>query len=165
VTDASPLELLSAFLESPFATKPPAPNIGPAIAVGWATVELDRAVVELGVALGLSSGRFREAPASAILGGRCLIASGVLEGGVSLALLEPNAEGRLAATLARLDEGPVIAWFPVESLNGAAKALAVSQVRASLAEPGPFGLERLVLDGPTYGPHRLLIEQPGTIRG
>lgn len=130
--------------------------------VGWATVELDRAVAELGEALQIPSGGFVEAPGSASLGARCLVAQGVLRGGASLVLLEPSTEARLAATLARHGEGPVALWLAVgnladENLFGAGRPIAQPQT-------GPFGPERLLLDGPIHGPHRLLVERPGTIR-
>jgi len=133
-------------------------------AVGWATVELDRAAAELGRALRVPPEAFVEAPGTPVLGARCRVATGLLPDGISVVLLEPITEGRLASTLARLDEGPAAVWLAVDDLAG---ALAVVQGRgghASLARPGPFGDECLVLDGPIHGPYRLLIERPGTIR-
>jgi hypothetical protein len=134
------------------------------LAVGWATVELDRAVAELGAALRIPAARFVEAPGSVSLGARCLVAAGVLRAGVSLALLEPDTEARLAATLARHDEGPVALWLAVGDLTEAAAAL--HRAGRPIAQPhaGPLGMERLLLDGPLHGPHRLLVERPGTIR-
>lgn len=134
------------------------------LAVGWATVELDRAVTQLRAALQIPSRRFVDAPGSVCLGARCLIAKGVLRGGVSLVILEPNTEGRLAAALARHDEGPVAVWLAVENLAEAAATLRMVGRPTSHPETGPFGVERLLLDGPIHGPHRLLVERPGTIR-
>lgn len=51
------------------------------------------------------------APRSMALGCVCRVATGVLFDGGSLALLEPDTEGRLAASLARLGEGPTVAWL------------------------------------------------------
>jgi hypothetical protein len=129
------------------------------LALGWATVETDRAVTELTEALGLPADAFSPAEESVALGAWCRIARGVLAGGRSLAILEPSTEGRLAATLARHDEGPVAVW-----LEAPADSALPTDEPLSAARPGPFGAERLVLTGPVYGPHRLLVgTRPGTI--
>jgi hypothetical protein len=127
------------------------------IAVGWATVELDRAAVELARALGLRVERFEPAPRSMALGCTCRIATGVLRDGGSLALLEPDTEGRLAASLARLGEGPTVAWLWAEEPTTAVDALRTAGFPASAERVGPFGSERLIVDGPVHGPHRLLV--------
>ena len=123
------------------------------VAVGWATIELDRAALELAALLGLAVDAFVPTEDSVALGGRCRVASGVLSDGLSLALLEPNTEGRLAGRLARTGEGPAAVWT---SIGDAAAGLAD-------ARPGPFGLERLLPGGPAQGPYRLVIGGPGTI--
>jgi hypothetical protein len=129
---------------------------GPPLALGWATVELDRAASELAGELGIPPTAFVAAFDSEILGARCRVAEAALPDGVSLAILEPASEGRIAATLARLGEGPAVVWLAVDDDIVAG---------ASAARPGPFGPERLVLGGPVHGPHRLLVETgPGTIR-
>lgn len=117
-----------------------------AFAVGWATVELDRAATELTAVLGLPADPFELAADSVALGARCRIGRSVLAGGRSLVLLEPFTEGRLAATLARLGEGPVAVWLGRVPVDGSVSAL----------WPGPFGPERIILGGPIHGPHRLL---------
>ncbi len=118
-------------------------------AIGWATVELDRAEAELSVALGLPAGAFGEAASSAALGASGCIAVGVLPDGLSLVILEPSTEGRLAGTLARHGEGPAVVWYATGS--------AATGVGLATAQPGPFGPERLVADDPIHGPHRFLI--------
>lgn len=126
------------------------------LALGWATVELDRAAFELAKELGLSPAAFAPAGVSETLGAFCRVADAALPDGVSLAILEPATEGRIAATLARLGEGPAVVWFPADD------AIAPG---TSAARPGPFGPERLVLGAPVHGPHRLLVTtEPGTIR-
>lgn len=128
---------------------------GRSVAVGWATVELDRAAVELAVLLGLTPEAFVPAGDSLALGARSRVAAGVLPDGLSLAILEPIAEGRLAGRLARLGEGPAAVWSPFG---------AGTSGKASAARSGPFGAERLVPGGPAQGPYRLLIvSAPGTI--
>jgi hypothetical protein len=125
-------------------------------ALGWAPVDLERATAELAGELGLVAGDFADAPDSATLGARCRVAPAALPDGLTLVILEPSTEGRLATTLARLDEGPVVAWYATEpgATDGA----------PGPARPGPFGAERLVAGDPVHGPHRFLIEvAPGTI--
>ena len=125
------------------------------VALGWATVDLERALAALAIALGVPNDAFVEAPESVALGARCLVAAAALPGGEALAILEPSTEGRLATTLARLDEGPTIAWYA---------GLGEDPARAGPARTGPFGPERLVGGDPIHGPHRFLIEDaPGTI--
>jgi hypothetical protein len=125
------------------------------VAVGWATVELDRAAAELAGSLGLTPDAFVPEHDSVVLGARCRVAPGVLPDGLSLAILEPIAEGRLAGRLARLGEGPAAVWAPPEPGVTA---------DGSGGRPGPFGPERLAPGGPVQGPYRLLIvDAPGTI--
>lgn len=127
---------------------------GTVLAVGWATVESDRAAGELSAALALPSDPFEPADDSIVLGARCRIGRGVLAGGRSLVLLEPSTEGRLAATLARLGEGPAAVWLDTATLDA----------HVSAPRPGPLGPERLVLGGPIHGPHWLLVgTETGTI--
>lgn len=137
---------------------------GRPIAVGWATVELDRAAIELGQELAVAPDRFSGVAESTALGARCRVVEGVLPGGLALVLLEPATEGRLAASLARSGEGPAAIWLEVADLPLAIAALRVAGVEAAVGRGGPFGAERLVLDGPIHGPHRLLVDRAGTIR-
>lgn len=137
---------------------------GVPLALGWATVELDRAADELGSELGVAAARFLDAPVASALGARCRVADGVLPGGLALALLEPSTEGRLAASLARFGEGPAVVWLAVPDLTAAAANLRARGLGPSAARSGPFGTERLMLDRPVHGPHQLLVERAGTIR-
>jgi len=129
------------------------------LALGWATVDLDRAARQL-VARLPGSGPLDPAPPDALLGARCLLGPLVgLPGAPSdlrLAVLEPSTEGRLAATLARRGEGPAAVWV---ELDGSV-AGPLSRTGA-----GPFGPERLLLGGPAHGPHLLIVsERTSTIR-
>jgi GNAT superfamily N-acetyltransferase len=109
--------------------------------IGWSTVDLERAERELGLA-------FQDAAPDAILGARTRINTGHLT--VPLVLLEPATEGRLAASLARLGEGPVVTWLagpaPTSGPSGPSGPPAL----------GPFGDERLE-PGPIHGPNRLFL--------
>ncbi len=123
------------------------------LAIGWATVESERAEAELVHAFGARLGAFEDAPDDPYLGARCRSAAG---GPASfLTVLEPTTEGRLAGSLARLDEGPLVTWFTLE----------MSPVDGvSEATDGPFGPERLVVLGPRDGRYLFLLAgRPGTI--
>ena len=120
-----------------------------ALAVGWATVELDRAAVEL--AHLLAPGKtFEEAPSSVTLGARCRIGSAAEPRGFRIILLEPETEGRLAATLARSGEGWVASWYldPGPEFR---------RRQSSVRRPGPLGEERLLF-GTLEGAHQLLVD-------
>ena len=125
-----------------------------AVAVGWATVELDRAARELSDLIG-SGDVFRDAPPSVALGARCRVGSGAAEGGVRIVLLEPDTEGRLSAALARHGEGWVATWVAAPTAPTASPS---TDAQLSGARPGPFGTERLVLGAPLTGPYRLIVE-------
>jgi hypothetical protein len=125
-----------------------------ALAVGWATVELDRAARELSDLLG-SGHTFVDAPSSEVLGARCRVGSGASDGGVRIVLLEPATEGRLSATLARHGEGWVATWVAAPTVPTVPPSPAA---QLSGARPGPFGEERLVLGGSVTGPHRLVLK-------
>ena len=161
---ATPRERVEAALLA--AADSPVCRVGGArpIAIGWATVELDRAAGELAEALGLEAELFEPAPRSVALGCACRVATGILVDGGSLVLLEPDAEGRLAATLARLGEGPWVVWLRAGEPMTAIGRLRTVGVASSVERDGPFGPERLIVDGPVHGPHRLLVAgRTGTI--
>ncbi len=123
------------------------------VAIGWATVETERAERELAEAFGPDLGPFGDAPNDIILGARCRTAAGGPAGIV--ALIEPATEGRLAETLARLGEGPAVVWFEVEIASGGGTPAPSS---------GPFGPEWLVERTVRDGRHVLLLTgEPGTI--
>ena len=130
---------------------------GEPLALGWATVELERAASELAAELGISAAAFLPASDSFVLGARCRVAYGVLPAGEPLAILEPQTEGRLAGALARRGEGPAATWTrPAHPTPG----------RHGPAFPGPFGPERLLPGGAAQGPFALLLEgDPSTIGG
>jgi hypothetical protein len=128
---------------------------GRVIGVGWATVDLDRAAVELAAALDLEPGDFAEAPESVALGARCRIALDAIDSGqVAVVVLEPATEGRLARRLARHDEGPAVVW-----LSGGGKA-------GGGETPGPFGPEALQAADPDRPDllRSIVAQPPGTIR-
>jgi hypothetical protein len=120
------------------------------LARGWATVELDRAAAELAGALEPGTA-FEPAPSCVHLGASCRIgrlAAPGDEDGQWLILLEPSTEGRLALTLARHGEGWCATWLDTDPDGSTPR---------SAARVGPLGPERLLLDGPPSGPHRLIV--------
>ena len=150
-------ESLRATLAALAADAPPAPA-SRLHALGWATVELDRAERELSADLGLGPAAFIEAPDSGLLGARCRVALDTFPGGVALVILEPATEGRLSAALARHGEAPLAAWFVLDGGDG-------SRVRPPSTASGPFGPERIAPDGSINGLRRLLVDlEAGTIR-
>jgi hypothetical protein len=125
------------------------------IAVGWATVDLDRAISEVLRDLELPLDAFTEAIGSSALGARGRIARAALDDGTAVAILEPTTEGRLAAILARHGEGPAAVWL-------VAQGEAIGDVR--LDRSGPFGPERVVPGGLLERVVRFLVlAEPGTI--
>ncbi|TAJ99368.1 MAG: hypothetical protein EPO36_12185 [Chloroflexota bacterium] len=128
------------------------------LVIGWATVELDRAEVEVGAALAAGLGPDLpirdDAPDDELLGARCrLLRSARGE----VLLLEPSTEGRLAAALARHDEGPLVR-FLFGGSDGPERARQAGLVPSASGD-GPFGSERLVLGGPRWGPFLLLVAE------
>lgn len=121
------------------------------VGVGWATVELDRAARDLATFLLEPGSGFADVPSSVALGARARVGRAAAGAGraIAVVLLEPDTEGRVAATLARTGEG----WAATWTVAGIVPRLRVSAVR-----PGPLGPERLILGGPVAGPHRLLVE-------
>ena len=120
--------------------------------VGWATVELDRAEVE--VAALASSGEPLVQPADdeRVLGARCRLLRFGDAGGV--VLLEPSTEGRLAAALARHGEGSLALYLLADA--GATERARRAGFTLTSAGRGPFGPERLVIAGPRDGPFLIL---------
>jgi hypothetical protein len=162
VEDAA--ELALGWLATPATADPPR-----TLAVIWATVELERALADLGGVrepAALSGARADEVPLAAqaiedpLLGARVVV---VPTGGeIRIALAEPSTEGRLAATLARHAEGPAGRYVrsPV-GLERLRVLAAAAGIGVSTPQPGPFGREVLVV-APLAGPHLVLVEpQPG----
>lgn len=128
------------------------------LAIGWATVDVDRAASELADLLEPGA-RFGDAPASVLLGARCRVGPAAGDTGLRIVLLEPDTEGRLAATLARAGEGWAATWTrTAEPAPSAPGAPLTGSAAVSAARPGPLGRERLLLGGSLAGPHRLVVE-------
>lgn len=115
------------------------------VAVGWATVELERAEIELGARLPRSA-RFVDAAPSIALGARCRRTSTPIDG-VVIVLLEPATEGRIAGFLARFGEGWAATWTLEDASPPADPAVP--------ERPGPLGPERLAPRPAPSGPFQL----------
>ena len=120
--------------------------------VGWATVELDRAEVEVAALASRGEPLVRQAHDERVLGARCrLLRFGDAR---DVVLLEPSTEGRLAAALARHGEGSLALYLLVDA-GAPERARRAGFTLASLGR-GPFGPERLVIAGPRDGPFLIL---------
>ena len=119
---------------------------------GWATVELERAAADLGEEL---CGSWLPAPREPLLGARAWACDAEPPSRlIRPVLLEPDTEGRLAATLARFGEG-VAAIYLMRSPGEPTPPTALSTPAA-----GPFGPARLLLGGPRWGPSAIVLEPP-----
>ena len=84
------------------------------VAIGWATVEIERAERELETAIG-DGGSWAEAPRDALLGARAGVYRSIAAERPLVVVLEPDTEGRLAASLARHGEGVAAAYVTVRA--------------------------------------------------
>lgn len=114
----------------------------PLAGIGWATVEHERAVRELDTLLG--AGSWEAMGSDAALGARSWRRTAVgpdgVSGGPHLIVLEPDTEGRLAASLARFGEGVAVVYVG----------------------HGPAGPGRVIRGGPTWGPHVVVVYGVGS---
>lgn len=121
------------------------------LATIWGTVDLDRAIQAAGV--GAVADPVADDP---FLGARIVLIDG--SDGGRIAVAEPSTEGRLAATLARHDEGIVGRYVHAPGALEEVRTLAAAaDVSISAPADGPFGRSVLVL-GPATGPHLILVE-------
>lgn len=127
------------------------------LAVGWGTVDLERA------ALGQGSDRpTAPLPDDELLGARCL-SVGPTADDLPIVLLEPNTEARLAASLARHGEGPIVLYLlvPARTIDRFRVVAPASGVHLSRPATGPFGRAVLVLDEAAWGPHVIVAAAAG----
>ena len=133
-----------------------------AVAVGWATVELDRAATELPPS---PARAIAEAAPDELLGATVRLVTGAPDSDdgspIGLVLVEPWTEGPLTASLARRGEGPLVLYLAPRTgdLRSAVERLAAVGIR-SRAGRGPFGAAALVLGGPVGGPLLVLVAVP-----
>jgi hypothetical protein len=101
------------------------------VAVGWATVDLERTVA--GLPEPSAVGPATEEPS---LGARARV---VRAGPVALVLLEPSTEGRLAAALARRGEGIVCLYVAGEVPGTGGRPTAIGSSGRILPHDRPWG--------------------------
>jgi hypothetical protein len=104
------------------------------VGVGWATVEAERAFAELDGRLG--SALWSPVDRDALLGASAWRRMPSPDGSTDLFVLEPDTEGRLAASLARFGEG-----------------VAAVYVQGAAAGAGPVSAPRIVPVNPRWGPY------------
>jgi hypothetical protein len=124
------------------------------VGVGWATVELDRAIREFAPL------RFGPTVSDGSLGARARVGR---VGTGSLVLLEPSTEGRLTAALARFGEGATAVYLAAApgGLESLAARFRRTGERARIAG-GPFGRSFVVGASP-WGPHLVVCEAIGPL--
>ena len=130
--------------------------------IGWATVELERAAREVGTALGIAPGAWVPAPRDAVLGARAWSVLVPVDAGPTIVLLEPDTEGRLAATLVRFAEGVAAVYLRDQVVGDSASGFgpAATDIGASTVAQSALGPARLIPGAPAWGPHALLLEPP-----
>ena len=131
----------------PGATSPGEAEIA---AVGWATVDGDRAEQEFGQS-------FEPAARDTLLGASARRSRGQRPETV---LLEPDTEGRLAGALARRGEGPVALYVAVP--DPASQAAHLGPGLSIREGAGPLGHEWLVLGPEPSGPFLILVGPPAS---
>ena len=135
-------------------TLDPALGSLPIAGLGWATVDLDRTIAELAPDAGDEG--FAKAPRDDLLGATARIHVPSDAGGAALVLLEPDTEGRLAATLARFGEGLGAVYLVGRDPAGPG--------RLGTAAGGPLGVGRLIRGLPWFGPNVIVLDPAGSRR-
>lgn len=121
-------------------------------AVGWATVDIDRADANVAAGVGAASS---PAARDGLLGATVRRSTGRRP---EQLLLEPDTEGRLAGALARYGEGPAVVYLRVPDLEGIAAPLTTGLTGLTTRRgDGPLGPARLILGGPPAGPFLILV--------
>ena len=146
--DALGVDIVDGRVTVPFELGPGSARIHVA-AVGWATVELDRADERLSIEFATT---FEPTVRDALLGASVRRSTA---DGPGILILEPDTEGRLAGALAKHGEGPIALYLRVPSLAQLPRQLSIR------AGNGPLGPARLVLGGAAWGPFLILVGPPG----
>ena len=125
------------------------PGEPPVAAIGWATVDLDRAAADLAVEAGIDASLIHPAPDDDALGAfarRIDLVDG------PLLVLEPRTEGRLAAALVRRGEGPVAVYLAASDRSAPTECTARRASRAAATADPLGGQSRLVHPADPWGP-------------
>ena len=135
------------------------------IGVGWATVELERAAGELDAAFnraGMPQPAWTPAPRDELLGATAWVSrewwpTWGSDDPPAIVVLEPDTEGRLAATLAKFGEGVGAVYLAARPTDPPGR---IDPARLGRPAPGPLGSGRLVLARPTWGPNVIVLDRP-----
>jgi hypothetical protein len=140
--------------------------VGDLAALGWATVDSDRATAATQPDADFS---FTTLPDDEQLGARV---RGSLDPRPAILVLEPATEGRLAASLVRGGEGPAAIYLVAGGggLERLATGWAAREVAAGAGvdagtaaiRPGPLGPALLLPGGAAWGPHLLVVAAAAT---
>ena len=137
----------------------------PLAGIGWATVELERAAADLTSAFaraGMPEPEWTPAARDELLGATTWVSrtwwpTWSSDDPPAIVLLEPDTEGRLAATLARHGEGVGAIYV---ALRPGEPPSRIDAARLGRPSAGPIGSGRLVLARPTWGPHVVVLDRP-----
>ncbi len=140
---------------APVATGTDPGAIQDVVAIGWATVDRERFLADA------PGGPNVDLPRDTHLGAFA-VRHGAAGPGPQVLVLEPYTEGRLVASLVRSDEGPAAVY--VAAQRGLRAFVAAARRRGtpvSGIRTGPLGPSVILLDGPPWGPHLLVVERSG----
>lgn len=131
------------------------------VGIGWATVELERAAEDVAAAIaagdwggGVAAAGLAPGLRDPHLGARSFVATPAADrDDPILVLLEPDTEGRIAASLARFGEGPAVLYVaPAGDPRGAERAGG-----GVAGRDGPLGAARIAPTPDASGPHLLIV--------
>ena len=125
------------------------------VGIGIATVDIERFAAE-------RDWRMAAAMDDTLLGATAAVTSGAKEdmpaATPSIVLLEPNTEGRIAASLARHGEGPAVVYlWPESGIDDARAEVGRRGYRPTPIATGPFG-RAFAIGGGAWGPHLVVVE-------
>ena len=125
--------------------------------IGWATVEAERAIRELDQLLGtvgtVGTAAWEPVVRDELLGASAWIRAAPVNPPTMLVVLEPDTEGRLAASLARWGEGVLAVYVRPPAAGDLEPPARIGTSAGS----GPLGPGRLVAGGPAWGPHVIVL--------
>ena len=119
--------------------------------IGWATVEGERAIRELDQLLGPAP--WHPATRDELLGAAAWMRAEPANPSTMLVVLEPDTEGRLAASLARWGEGVLAVYVRPPAADDVEPPAQPGTAPGS----GPLGPGRLVAGAPAWGPHVVVL--------
>ena len=136
----------------------------PLVGIGWATVELERAAEDLTAAFaraGRPEPAWTPGPRDELLGASAWISrewwpTWGPDDPPAIVLLEPDTEGRLAATLAKFGEGVGAVYVAPRPGDPPGR---IDPARIGRPTPGPLGGGQIVLARPAWGPHVVVLDR------